>query len=97
MAASHIAKHPNDYAGLFLLAAYPTKDLTKASFPVVFIYGNNDKVLNHENLKKSFALVPADYQKFEIAGGNHAGLQYKYIPQRSFNVQINILEVRSIS
>ena len=72
MAANYGAKHSNDYAGLFLLAAYPTKDLTKAGFPVVFIYGSNDKVLNQDNLKKGFALVPADYQQFEIAGGNHA-------------------------
>ena len=73
MAANYGAKHPEVYAGLFLLAAYPTKDLTKADFSVVFIYGDNDKVLNRDNLKKGFALVPADYQKFEIAGGNHAG------------------------
>ena len=73
MVANYGAKHPNDYLGLFLLAAYPTKDLTKADFSVVFIYGDNDKVLNQDNLKKGFALVPSDYQKFEIAGGNHAG------------------------
>ncbi len=73
MAANHAAKHPNDYAGLFLLAAYPTKDLSKAGFPVVFIYGDCDKVLNQDNLNKGFALAPADYQKFKFAGGNHAG------------------------
>ena len=72
MAANYASEHLNDYAGLFLLAAYPTKDLTTARFPIVFLYGDNDKVLNREKLKTGFTLVPADYKKVEIAGGNHA-------------------------
>ena len=72
MAVNYASEHLNDYAGLFLLAAYPTKDLTAAQFPVVFIYGDNDKVLNREKLEVGFTLVPADYKKIEISGGNHA-------------------------
>ena len=72
MAANYASEHLNDYSGLFLLAAYPTKDLTVAQFPVVFIYGDNDKVLNREKLEVGFTLVPSDYKKVEIAGGNHA-------------------------
>ena len=72
MAANYASEHLNDYSGLFLLAAYPTKDLTAANFPVVFIYGDNDKVLNREKLDVGFTLVPSDYKKVEIAGGNHA-------------------------
>ena len=72
MAANYATEHLNDYAGLFLLAAYPTKDLTAAHFPVVFIYGDNDKVLNREKLETGFTLGPSDYKKVEIAGGNHA-------------------------
>ena len=72
MAANYATEHLNDYSGLFLLAAYPTKDLTTAQFPVVFIYGDNDKVLNREKLEVGFTLVPSDYKKVEIAGGNHA-------------------------
>ena len=72
MAANYASEHLNDYSGLFLLAAYPTKDLTVANFPVVFIYGDNDKVLNREKLEVGFTLVPSDYKKVEIAGGNHA-------------------------
>lgn len=72
MAANYASEHLNDYAGLFLLAAYPTKDLTDAKFPVVFIYGDNDKVLNREKLEIGFTLVTADYKKVEIVGGNHA-------------------------
>ena len=72
MAANYASEHLNDYSGLFLLAAYPTKDLTVANFPVVFIYGDNDKVLNREKLEVGFTLVPSDYKMVEIAGGNHA-------------------------
>lgn len=72
MAANYASEHLNNYSGLFLLAAYPTKDLTAAQFPVIYIYGDNDKVLNREKLEIGFTLVPADYKKVEIAGGNHA-------------------------
>ena len=72
MAANYASDHLNDYSGLFLLAAYPTKDLTAAKFPVVFIYGDNDKVLNREKLEFGFNLVPSVYKKVEISGGNHA-------------------------
>lgn len=72
IAANYASEHLNDYSGLFLLASYPTKDLTAANFPVVFIYGDNDKVLNREKLEVGFTLVPADYKKIEISGGNHA-------------------------
>ncbi len=72
MAANYAMEHLNDYSGLFLLAAYTTKDLTAAQFPVVFIYGDNDKVLNREKLSTGFTLVPQDYKKVEIEGGNHA-------------------------
>ncbi len=72
MAADYSAKHPDKYSGLFLLAAYPSKDLSAARFPVVFIYGENDKVLNREKLKKGFSLAPAGYEKFEIRGANHS-------------------------
>ncbi len=72
MIANYSAEHIEDYSGLFLLAAYPTADLTNASFPVVFIFGENDEVLNREKLEDSFALVPSDYSETVIHGGNHA-------------------------
>ena len=73
MAANYAAGHPKEYSGLFLLAAYPSKDLSDIQFPTVFLYGEHDGVLNREKLEQGFALVPQDYQKVEIAGGNHAG------------------------
>ncbi|MBQ6380986.1 MAG: alpha/beta hydrolase [Clostridia bacterium] len=72
MAANHAAEHLEEYAGLFLLAAYPSKDLSAAKFPVVFLYGENDKVLNRAALEESFSLVPKEYKAVEISGGNHA-------------------------
>lgn len=72
MAANHAAKHLEDYAGLFLLAAYPSEDLSAAKFPVVYLYGENDKVLDRTALEDSFSLVPKDYKTVKISGGNHA-------------------------
>ena len=72
MIANFTADHIDDCSGLFLLAAYPTKDLSSARFPVIFIYGENDKVLNREKLEEGFSLVQSDYSKVEISGGNHA-------------------------
>lgn len=73
MVANYAAKRSSDFDGLFLLAAYPSDDLTAATFPVVFIYGENDGVLNRKKLEKGFTLVPDDYRCVAIAGGNHAG------------------------
>ena len=73
MAANYSAKHPTEYSALFLLAAYPSENLAEVQFPVVFIYGENDKVLNREKLEKGYALVPSDYETVIIEGGNHAG------------------------
>ena len=72
MAADYAEKHPEEYEGLFLLAAYPSKDLSATRLPVVFIYGENDRVLNREKLEEGFSLVPPGYEEVVIAGGNHA-------------------------
>lgn len=73
MAANYASEYQNNLSGLFLLAAYPTKDMTGAPFPIVFIYGENDGVVNREKLEAGFSLVPADSKRVLIAGGNHAG------------------------
>lgn len=74
IAANYCAKHTDEFSGLFLLAAYPSEDISKAQFPVVFIYGENDGVLNRQRLEKGFTLVPEDYKVIEIKGGNHSGV-----------------------
>ena len=81
MAAQFAAKHPETPAGLFLLGAYTAKDLTKAAFPVVCIYGSEDGVLNRKRLQKSFTLSPDTLEVVELNGGNHAQFGV-YGPQR---------------
>ena len=81
MAAQYAAKHPDMPAGLFLLGAYTVKDLTKAAFPVVCIYGSEDGVLNRKRLEKSFNLSPDTLEVVELNGGNHAQFGV-YGPQR---------------
>ena len=61
-----------EWAGLILLAAYPTGEL---STPVISIYGAEDKVLDSDRYGKTAAdgLWPAEFTEVVIAGGNHAG------------------------
>ena len=73
MAANYAADHARTYKGLFLLAAYPTKDMSHARIHIVSIYGENDDVLNYDKLMQGFRLVPRSCEKIKIAGGNHAG------------------------
>ena len=81
MAAQYASKHTQAPAGLFLLGAYTAKDLTGVSFPVVYIYGSEDGVLNRKKLTKGFALSPDTMREVELDGGNHAQFG-AYGPQR---------------
>ncbi len=72
MASSYCAEHTKEFSGLFLLSAYPATALNDAQFPIVYIYGTNDKVLDIDKVEESFSLVPSDYSKKVIEGGNHA-------------------------
>lgn len=46
MAAAYLEKHPSDFKGLLLLAAYSTADLSNENIRTLSIYGSNDGVLN---------------------------------------------------
>lgn len=72
MAASFAGKHVEELDGLILLAAYSTADLQEADFPVLLIYGDQDKVLNQENFTKCKNNLPEASTIVVIAGGNHA-------------------------
>jgi pimeloyl-ACP methyl ester carboxylesterase len=61
MAFDEFSKHPETYAGLVLLAAYP---LTETDRDVLIIGATNDKVLDREKLDG----FDVDW----IEGGNHA-------------------------
>lgn len=61
MAASHLSKRPDTYAGLILLAAYPLEPLSE---PLLILRGSEDQVLNLSKLE--------GYESIVIQGGNHA-------------------------
>lgn len=70
MAAGYAAKHESEFAGLILLAAYPTDTLEE--LPVLSIYGSEDTVLNREKYADSISLAKHLTERI-IEGGNHAG------------------------
>ncbi len=72
MASFYSSKHIDDISGLFMLGAYTASDLKDAQFPVVFIYGSNDNVMNREKFEKSMSLTPDNHETFVIEGGNHS-------------------------
>lgn len=71
MAAAYVGKHPQEYSGLIMLAAYSPKDLSDEDLQVLSIYGTEDQVLNkqtYEDYKKNF---PDGYEEVIIEGGCH--------------------------
>ena len=72
MAASYVAEHAEDYAGLILLASYSTADLTGTDLEVLSIYGTEDKVLNAEKYKEYLVNLPLKFTEVVITGGCHA-------------------------
>ncbi len=71
MAGNYAAEHQKSFDGLLLLAAYPTKDLSRSSMKVLTVYGSNDHVLERDKLKSARSLMPSDYTEQVIDGGNH--------------------------
>lgn len=72
MAAKFAAKHKKQVDGLILLGAYSASDLTKATFPVLYIYGTNDEILTRKKLDKGLQKSAIDTRVVELEGGNHA-------------------------
>ena len=72
MAASYAAKHPEDFAGLVLLAAYSTEDLTESDLSVLSLYGSADGVLDLEKYKKYRPNLPETAVEAVLEGGCHA-------------------------
>ena len=85
MAASCAAKHPKEFDGLLLLAAYSTADLSDSGLQVLSLYGSEDGVLNREKYEKYRANLPADTRETVINGGCHAGFG-AYGPQKGDGV-----------
>ena len=72
MAASYIAENQEDFAGLILLAAYSTADISDTDLEVLSIYGEKDKVLNMEKYEEYRINLPEDMNELIIEGGCHA-------------------------
>lgn len=69
MAAGYAEKHP--VAGLILLAAYPSADLSGLDVPVLSITASEDGVLDREKYEDAKAKLPPGTVYADIAGGNH--------------------------
>ncbi len=82
MAASYIRRHPDEMAGLVLLASYPADNdsLAGRDLEVVSIYGTEDGLATAAEVQASAALLPGHTQWIAIEGGNHAGFGW-YGPQ----------------
>ena len=72
MAANYAAAHSENFAGLILLAAYSTKDLTQTTLRVLSVYGSEDGVMNRESYEKNRANLPADTTEVILDGGCHS-------------------------
>ncbi len=72
MAASYLAKHPDNFNGLLLFASYSTADLSSFDLDVLSIYGTEDSVLNSEKYQEYQKNLPADFTEHIIEGGCHA-------------------------
>jgi len=72
MAASYVASHTEDFAGLVLLGAYSTADLSESNLAVLSVYGSEDKVMNRENYENNKTNLPAGFTEVVLGGGCHA-------------------------
>ena len=73
MAASYLAKHPDEFEGLILLGSYSTADLSNYGLKVLSVYGSEDTVMNKDKYEENKQNLPADFEELVIDGGNHAG------------------------
>ena len=72
IAATYCSKHADALAGLVLLAAYSTDDLTGTQLQTLSVYGTEDGVLNRDRYEKYRENLPADTVEVVIEGGCHS-------------------------
>ena len=72
MACSYVADNIDSFAGVILLAAYSTEDLTQTKLSVLSIYGSEDLVLSRESYEENKKNLPSGFSELVIEGGNHA-------------------------
>ena len=67
MAAEYAAKHPGDFEGLLLLAAYSTADLSGSGLKALSVRGSDDGVLNRDAYEDNRVNLPADARELVMA------------------------------
>lgn len=72
MAANYAAKHPEEFEGLVLLAAYSTQDLKETGLSVLSLYGSADGVLDLGKYEEYRTNLPEDTLETILDGGCHA-------------------------
>ncbi|MBQ9759831.1 MAG: alpha/beta hydrolase, partial [Clostridia bacterium] len=72
MAASYLADHSAEFAGLVLLGAYSTADLSTTSLEVLSLFGSEDRVMNAEKYEENKKNLPQGFAEIKIEGGCHA-------------------------
>ena len=60
------------FAGLILLGAYSTADLSETDLSVLSVYGSEDLVMNRKKYRSNLENLPADFTEIIIDGGCHA-------------------------
>ena len=73
MASVHAKNHEHKVAGVVLLGAYSTVDLSTTGLSAFVSYGSNDTVLNMKKYEKNLKNLPEGASMLVIDGGNHAG------------------------
>ena len=59
VAADYLSNHKNDYAGIALLAAYPSSDLSGYNGSEVSVVGSNDGVMNRQAYENAREKLPS--------------------------------------
>ena len=72
MAASYLAKNPDDFDGLILLGSYSTADLSSLDIKVLSVYGSEDRVMDKEKYGSCKVNMPEAFSETVIEGGCHA-------------------------
>lgn len=69
--ANYAATTEHTIDGLYLLAAYPSKDV-KDIPDVLYIYGELDNIVDRDKIASSKEYAPEYYREYIISGGNHS-------------------------
>lgn len=69
--ASAFATVSNSVQGIFLMAAFPTKDVEPPKIPTTYVYGTNDGYVPIKEVLKEETKYPSTAMFVSIDGGNH--------------------------